>query len=157
MILQVDNKQDILMTMEEASEWASTYLNKEVTPSNIAYLVQYGRVRRAANSGGKIPKKELQKYYDSFRGRREINWKKQLGEDLNWQLSFDNLRESDTTKHVHRLHPYKGKFIPQLVEYFLDGHTDKFKNEVYFKKGDIVLDIILQRLIQFNYPKSYCG
>lgn len=38
------------------------------------------------------------------------------------------------------MHPYKGKFIPQLVEYFLDDHTDDFKGEVYFKKGDIVLD-----------------
>jgi len=63
-----------------------------------------------------------------------------LGDDLNWALSFDNLKEADTTKHVHRLHPYKGKFIPQLVEYFLDGHTDDFKKEVYFKKSDVVLD-----------------
>ena len=48
--------------------------------------------------------------------------------------------EKETTKHVHRLHPYKGKFIPQLVEYFLDGHTDEFKDKVYFRPGDIVLD-----------------
>ena len=60
--------------------------------------------------------------------------------DLNWALSFDQYKEAETTKHVHRLHPYKGKFIPQLVEYFLDSHTDKFKTETYFKKGDIVLD-----------------
>lgn len=63
-----------------------------------------------------------------------------MGYDLNWELSFDNLKESDTTKHVHRLHPYKGKFIPQLVEYFLDDHIDDYKKEVYFRKGDIVLD-----------------
>ena len=63
-----------------------------------------------------------------------------MGHDLDWDLSFDHLREADTTKHVHRLHPYKGKFIPQLVQYFLDGHTDDFKREVYFHKGDIVLD-----------------
>lgn len=55
-------------------------------------------------------------------------------------MSFDQYKESETTKHVHRLHPYKGKFIPQLVEYFLDNHTDKFKTETYFAKGDIVLD-----------------
>lgn len=41
---------------------------------------------------------------------------------------------------IHRLHPYKGKFIPQLVEYFLDDHTDEFKREVFFQKGDVVLD-----------------
>ena len=43
-------------------------------------------------------------------------------------------------KHVHRLHPYKGKFIPQLVEYFLDNLTDKFKTETFFAKGDVILD-----------------
>ena len=26
------------------------------------------------------------------------------------------------------------------MEYFLDNHTDEFKKEIYFKKGDIVLD-----------------
>jgi len=63
----------------------------------------------------------------TFNGQREIEWKKRLGNDLNWGLSFDNLREKDTTKHIHRLHPYKGKFIPQLVEYFIDSHTDDSK------------------------------
>jgi hypothetical protein len=55
-------------------------------------------------------------------------------------LSFVEYKESERTKHVHRLHPYKGKFIPQLVEYFLDSHTDEFKQQIYFHKGDIVLD-----------------
>src|SRR5205807_174230 len=55
-------------------------------------------------------------------------------------LSFDQYKEAETTKHVHRLHPYKGKFIPQLVEYFLDKHKDHFKRHVFFKEGDIVLD-----------------
>ena len=59
---------------------------------------------------------------------------------MNWDLSFDQYTESQTTKHVHRLHPYKGKFIPQLIEYFLDNHTDNFKKEVFFRQGDIVLD-----------------
>ena len=30
-------------------------------------------------------------------------------------LSFANVREYERTKHVHRLHPYLGKFIPQLI------------------------------------------
>ena len=85
-----------------------------------------------------IAKKDLIDYYATI--SREINWKKQIGADLNWALSFDQYTESQTTKHVHRLHPYKGKFIPQLVEYFLDSHTDKFKTETFFAKGDIVLD-----------------
>lgn len=50
-----------------------------------------------------------------------------LGDDL----TFINISESQRTKHVHRLHPYLGKFIPQLVEIFL---------RKYFKKGDTILD-----------------
>jgi DNA modification methylase len=88
----------------------------------------------------RVKKSELIKYYQSSNGLREISWKEQLGDDLNWALSFDNYTEAERTKHVHRLHPYKGKFIPQLVEYFLDDHTDAFKKQVYFKKGDIILD-----------------
>ena len=55
-------------------------------------------------------------------------------------LAFTEYREKERTKHVHRLHPYKGKFIPQLVGYFLDGHTDDLKRDAWFKPGDIVLD-----------------
>jgi len=50
-----------------------------------------------------------------------------LGDDL----TFIGIREKDRTKHVHRLHPYLGKFIPQLVEVFLQN---------YFKQGDTILD-----------------
>lgn len=55
-------------------------------------------------------------------------------------LAFTQYREKERTKHVHRLHPYKGKFIPQLVEYFLDENKDELKTESWFKPGDIVLD-----------------
>jgi len=50
-----------------------------------------------------------------------------LGNDL----TFLTIREFERTKHVHRLHPYLGKFIPQLVEVFL---------KKYFKPGDTILD-----------------
>ncbi len=136
----VKENQDF-MTFKEASEWATNHLKKSVTTSNISYLVQYGRVKKYGENGTtRIRKADLVKYYESYNGRREVSWKKQLGGDLNWQLSFDQVREIETTKHVHRLHPYKGKFIPQLVEYFLDDHIDSFKKETYFSKGDIVLD-----------------
>ncbi len=127
------------MTIKEASEWATNYLGRSVTPSNIAYLIQYGRVKKIGENGcTQVSQKNLLEYYKSY-SREEI-FKERLGEGLNWALSFDQYKESETTKHVHRLHPYKGKFIPQLVEYFLDNHTDKFKTEIYFKKGDIILD-----------------
>jgi len=49
--------------------------------------------------------------------------------NLNWREK--DLPERERTKHVHRLHPYLGKFIPQLVEVFL---------RKYFKPGQTVLD-----------------
>lgn len=49
--------------------------------------------------------------------------------NLNWREK--DLPEKERTKHVHRLHPYLGKFIPQLVEIFL---------RKYFKPGQTVLD-----------------
>ncbi len=134
-----DGEEKKLATLSEASIWASHYLNRKVTISNIAYLLQYGRIKKYGNNGRPlIDIDELRSYYDSF--DKEKQWKKTLGEDINWHLSFVEYKESERTKHVHRLHPYKGKFIPQLVEYFLDSHTDEFKKEVYFHAGDIVLD-----------------
>lgn len=130
-----------LLNIREASIWASNFTGKKVTTSNIAYLIQYGRIRKHGENGNVyVSISELKNYYNSFNGKRELSWKEQLGDDLNWALSFEQYKEAETTKHVHRLHPYKGKFIPQLVEYFLDDHTDSFKQEIYFKKGDIVLD-----------------
>jgi len=130
-----------LFSVLEASRWATDYIGKNVTTSNIAYLVQYGLVRKIGENGTtQVLQSELQDYYKKYLTSRENYFKEQLGEDLNWALSFEQYKEAETTKHVHRLHPYKGKFIPQLVEYFLDNHTDKFKTETYFKKGDIVLD-----------------
>jgi hypothetical protein len=49
--------------------------------------------------------------------------------DLSW--SEDQLPQVERTKHVHALHPYLGKFIPQLVDVFLRR---------YFSPGDCVYD-----------------
>src|SRR3954470_18867016 len=49
--------------------------------------------------------------------------------DLSW--SEGDLPERERTKHVHRLHPYLGKFIPQLVEVLLAR---------YVRSGGRVLD-----------------
>lgn len=137
----MSNTSEELFSIKKASEWASSYLAKNVTTSNISYLIQYGRIKKIGNNGtAQVSKQDLINYYKSYNGSREIQFKDKLGDDLNWALSFDQYKEAETTKHVHRLHPYKGKFIPQLVEYFLDSHTDNFKKEIYFKKDDIVLD-----------------
>ncbi len=129
----------MLLTLKQASKWASEHINKNVTSANISYLIQYGRIETIQNNGKiLIPLDSLEDYYGT--NKREQRWKDELGNDLNWTLSFEKYKEAETTKHVHRLHPYKGKFIPQLVEYFLDTHTDDFKQQVYFQPGDIVLD-----------------
>ncbi len=129
-----------LLTIKEASEWATEHLGRIITISNISYLIQYGRIKKFGNNGStQILKNELIEYY-RLNEIQKSSWKKQLGNNLNWTLSFEKYKESETTKHVHRLHPYKGKFIPQLVEYFLDNHIDNFKKEIYFKEGDIILD-----------------
>lgn len=130
-----------LLTIQEATKWATKHLNRDVSKSNISYLIQYGRIRKIGDNGStQVVKQDLEKYYQNHHPKRELAWKSKLGEDLNWALSFEQYREFETTKHVHRLHPYKGKFIPQLVEYFLDDHTDNFKKQTYFQKGDIILD-----------------
>jgi DNA modification methylase len=49
--------------------------------------------------------------------------------DLSW--SERDLPERERTRHVHRLHPYLGKFIPQLVEVLLRR---------YVRPGGRVLD-----------------
>ena len=130
-----------LISVKDASLLATEYIGRNVTTSNIMYLLQYGKVKKHVQNGSTmISKSDLQSYYESFKTKRKIEWTEKLGNDLNWALSFDNLKEADTTKHVHRLHPYKGKYIPQLVEYFLDSHTDNFKTQTFFKAGDIILD-----------------
>lgn len=128
-----------LVTLKDASTWATKYINRKVTVSNISYLIQYGKIRKH-KIGNQIfvSIDELKSYYDTI--FKNKNSGSQFREDINWSLSFDQYTETERTKHVHGIHPYKGKFIPQLVEYFLDLHTDTSKGEVYFYKGDIVLD-----------------
>ena len=130
-----------LVTIDEAINLATAWSGKTITLSNISYLFQYGRLIKY-NFNGKpfIKKDELKSYYKSSINLKKKEWKKKLGKDLSWNLSFYEYKERETTKHIHRLHPYKGKFIPQLVEYFLDSNKDNFKKNVYFKKGDLVID-----------------
>lgn len=123
-----------LMTLSEAASWATEYLHKNVTNSNIAYLIAYAHIKKYDDGGAvKVSLDELAAYYEQHRKYIGEKWdKEQAGKgqassdgaassDLNWALSFDTYKEAETTKHVHRLHPYKGKFIPQLAEYFLDA------------------------------------
>src|SRR5207244_9395545 len=53
--------------------------------------------------------------------------------DIDLELSWSerDLPERERTKHVHRLHPYLGKFVPQLAEVLLRR---------YLPRGGHVLD-----------------
>ena len=47
-------------TLQQASQWATEYMGKNVTSSNISYLVQYGKVKKFENNGiTQIAKEEL--------------------------------------------------------------------------------------------------
>jgi len=132
-------EKDALIDLRQAAEWASRHTKRNISSSNISYLLQYGKLKKHGKRGNAlVDRKELKSYYDSF--NKEKEWKETLGDDLNWHLSFAECQEKERTKHVHRLHPYKGKFIPQLAEYFLDQRTDEFKREAFFHQGDIVLE-----------------
>jgi len=40
-----ENKEKKLTNLKEASLWASQYLKRNITTSNISYLIQYGRIK----------------------------------------------------------------------------------------------------------------
>jgi hypothetical protein len=122
-----------LLTLEDAA----SLVGKK--PSNISYLVQYKRiqrydtegraVQRAPNGGLRVSKRELLGYVETRENRmRSRLMKLKIGDE---SIAFLGVPESERTKHVHRLHPYLGKFIPQLVGHFL---------KECFEEGQTVLD-----------------
>ena len=48
---------------------------------------------------------------------------RELSDDLHLSWSERELPERERTKHVHRLHPYLGKFVPQLVQALLGRYV----------------------------------
>ena len=62
-------------------------------------------------------------------GRTQAALYAEIDLELSW--SEEELPQVERTKHVHALHPYLGKFVPQLVEIFLRR---------YFAPGDCVYD-----------------
>lgn len=122
-----------LLTLEDAAALVGK------TPSNISYLIQYNRLRRynaqgeivaRAQSGGlRVSRTELLGYIDGWNARVRSRMEAlKIGDT---SLAFLDVPERERTRHVHRLHPYLGKFIPQLVGYFLSR---------YFGRGELVLD-----------------
>lgn len=58
--------------------------------------------------------------------------------DLNWREQ--DLPERERTKHVHRLHPYLGKFVPQLVEIFLRKYRPTLVYDPFCGSGTTLVE-----------------
>lgn len=60
--------------------------------------------------------------------------------NLNW--SERDLPERLRTKHVHRLHPYLGKFVPQLVEIFLRKYRPERVCDPFCGSGTTLVEAV---------------
>lgn len=58
--------------------------------------------------------------------------------NLNWREQ--DLPERVRTKHVHRLHPYLGKFVPQLAEIFLRKFCPKLVCDPFCGSGTTLVE-----------------
>jgi len=139
-----------LVTISEAAKAVGK------TIANIRYYISYGRIGKYSLNGKPIEGKarngqvrvsltELRTFLDLV--NQGIAHHHHSG--LNAELGFYNLPEYERTKHIHRLHPYLGKFIPQLVEWFLSR---------YFTTDDIILDPFMgagTTLVQGNEMKMH--
>lgn len=122
-----------LLTLGDAAELFGK------TPSNISYLVQYNRIRkydregnrveRAPAGGLRVRRSELLEYLEGWDRRVRSRMEELRISDTS--IAFLDVPERERTKHVHRLHPYLGKFIPQLVGHYLSE---------YFEPGGLVVD-----------------
>jgi len=138
-----------LVTVEEAARLVGK------TPANIRDYIQRGRigkynengelVQHAANGHLRVSLKEIK----IFLSLVEQGLEKHHHAGLHPELGFYDVPEYQRTKHVHRLHPYLGKFIPQLVEWFLAR---------YFQADDVILDPFMgsgTTLVQGNEMKMH--
>ena len=68
-----------LISTKEAAEWASEFLGRPVTHSNIQYLIQYAKIRKYLNGGGitEVNLDELKDYYERNVVKKQKIWKKQ--------------------------------------------------------------------------------
>ncbi len=125
------------------------------TPHNIRDYIQRGRISKYNPRGERITRAhngELRvslQEINVFLSLIEQGNEKHHHAGLHPELGFHNVPEYLRTKHVHRLHPYLGKFIPQLVEWFLAR---------YFAPGDVILDPFMgsgTTLVQSNELKMH--
>lgn len=138
-----------LATLEEAA------LAVGKTPHNIRDYIQRGRITKYNPEGKRIARAQNGELRVSLVELRAFLSLVQQGSEkhhhagLHPELGFYGLPERERTKHVHRLHPYLGKFIPQLVEWFLAR---------YFEEDNAILDPFMgsgTTLVQGNEMKMH--
>ncbi|MBI3537428.1 MAG: hypothetical protein HY070_07730 [Chloroflexi bacterium] len=138
-----------LKTLEEAAHLVgktSHNIRDYIQRARIAKYDSRGkRITRAQNGELRVSLSELK----TFLSLVQQGIEKHHHAGLHPELGFYNLAERERTKHVHRLHPYLGKFIPQLVEWFLAR---------YFREGNVILDPFMgsgTALVQANEMKMH--
>jgi DNA modification methylase len=138
-----------LVTLDEAAQIVGK------TPHNIRDYLQRQRITKYNEKGEKIERAKNGELRVSLKELRIFLALVNQGDEkhhhagLHPELGFHGLPEYERTKHVHRLHPYLGKFIPQLVEWFLSR---------YFQPNDIILDPFMgsgTTLVQGNEMKMH--
>jgi DNA modification methylase len=148
-LITTDTGDSDLITLEKAARVVGK------TPHNIRDYIQRGRINKYNPYGERISKARNGQLRISLRELRDFlnmlekDRQKHHLTGLHKELGFYGLPEYERTKHVHRLHPYLGKFIPQLVEWFLAQ---------YFKEDDIILDPFMgsgTTLVQGNEMKMH--
>jgi len=56
-----------LLSIQEASQWASQHTGKNITPSNISYLIQYGRIQKITHNGQtQVAQQDIVEYYKAI-------------------------------------------------------------------------------------------
>jgi DNA modification methylase len=129
MVTMSDNLE--LVTLEEAARIVGK------TPHNIRDYIQRKRISKFSDNGEIIAHARNGELRVSLKELRVFLSLLDRGDEkhhhagLHPELGFYEIPEHQRTKHVHRLHPYLGKFIPQLVEWFLAR---------YFQPDDVILD-----------------
>lgn len=65
------NAANTFFSTKDAAVFATEYIRKNVTSSNISYLIQYGKVKKYERDGATVIKmSDLISYYESFNGKR---------------------------------------------------------------------------------------
>ena len=69
-----EEKSNDLISISEASKWASEFLNRDISNSNICYLIQYALIRKIVHNGSsKVSLSELKNTMKNIKSINLIN------------------------------------------------------------------------------------